>query len=447
MNLKTSLALIPVLLLLSISVNAQQPLEVNKTYKDLRLTKGDTLSYSISLVKNGIFNFTIEQQGMALVYDLLINGRSVMKSKRPDDVIGILKSEYTPFTTGRHVLKIYRYADPENTDSGKLSIFISSLSAMEVARRQQIKKELAPENAKPVLTLDVDHFWQAFDRLKQCNSFADSVNAFRSLYLDRATDGLVDYISVRELTAEKLVKAVARYPRFYASVRNNTTQLKSSAVAISQLFDRFRALYPNFKPFKVCFVIGMVNSGGTVSDRFVLIGSEIIASTQASDVSEFVKEKNTDKVTLLSQKEGLLQKVRNIVAHECVHTQQRPLASGAEKCPLLYQVLKEGSCDFIGELVAGQQINVAAHTYGDSNEGKLWKELSTDLCSPDLSRWLYNAGRVKGTPADLGYYMGYRIARSYYQQATDKRQAIIDIIEMDNPKRFLQLSKYQPNTN
>lgn len=446
MNFRPGLLITLALLLVSISVNAQTPLEINNTYKDLRLTKSDTLTYTLSLVKNGIYDLTIDQLGMALAYELTSNGKSVIKSKTPDDITGALESEIIPTATAQYVLKISRYANPENTDSGKLSIFIRKLSDTEVASRQQIKKELASENTKAVLTLDIDHFWQAFDRLKQCRSFADSVNAFQSLYLDRATDGLIDYISARELTAEKLVKAVTRYPKFYNSIRKNTTGLKGSTKSIAPLFDHFSKLYPNFKPFKVCFVIGLVNSGGTVSDQFVLIGSEIVASSPSSDLSEFIREKNTDKVTLLSQKEGLLQQVRNIVAHESVHTQQRSLADDAEKCPLLYQVLREGISDFIGEMVAGQQINAAAHAYGDKNEEQLWKELSSNLCSGDVSKWLYNAGKLKDKPADLGYYMGYRIAKSYYQQAADKQKAIIDMIEMNNPKRFLTLSKYQPGS-
>ena len=60
------------------------------------------------------------------------------------------------------MLKIYRFAHPENTDSGKLSILIKRLGKAAMAERQKIKKELAPENAKTVLTADLDHFWQEF---------------------------------------------------------------------------------------------------------------------------------------------------------------------------------------------------------------------------------------------------------------------------------------------
>ena len=55
---------------------------------------------------------------------------------------------------------------------------------------------------------------------------------------------------------------------------------------------------------------------------------------------------------------------------------------------------------------------------------------------------LYNYFTSKERPADLGYYMGYQIAKEYYKNASDKKQAISDIIEMNNPLKFLELSRY-----
>jgi hypothetical protein len=431
---------------ISLNLQAQHLLEPNRINKALSLTKKDTLQFVLTLNKNTIYQFEIEQQGIAVCYQLTDEKKQVyLKSKRPDDVTGSLKSEFIPSNTNKYTLTVYRYPDPENTDSGKFSVFVKSLNADQAAQRQRIKKELASENKKAVLTLDIDHFWQAFDQLKSCESFQDSVQAFQTLYLDRATEGLVDFISVRELTAGKLTKAVAKYPEFYASIRKKSYAVKKASPAMGELFGKFQSLYANFKPFKVCFVVGIVNTGGTVSDRFVLIGTEVLASSPEADLSAFIKEKNTNKISLLSQKGDLMQKIRNIVAHECVHTQQKQLAEAATKCLLLQQVLREGICDFIGELVAGQQINAAAHQYGRLHEKTLWDELNKDLCSQNISKWLYNAGSIKDRPADLGYYMGYRIAQSYYDHAADKGRAITDIIEMTDPLEFFRNSRYHPN--
>ncbi|NQD72132.1 hypothetical protein HP439_15505 [Sphingobacterium shayense] len=69
-----------------------------------------------------------------------------------------------------------------------------------------------------------------------------------------------------------------------------------------------------------------------------------------------------------------------------------------------------------------------------------------NFASEDLSPWLYNGGS-KGKTADLGYYIGYEICKSYYNNALDKKRAVKDIIELnydDNiaVDKFLVKSNY-----
>jgi hypothetical protein len=40
--------------------------------------------------------------------------------------------------------------------------------------------------------------------------------------------------------------------------------------------------------------------------------------------------------------------------------------------------------------------------------------------------------------------VGYRICKTYYQRASDKRQALRDILEMTDPKAFLSKSGWYP---
>ena len=46
-------------------------------------------------------------------------------------------------------------------------------------------------------------------------------------------------------------------------------------------------------------------------------------------------------------------------------------------------------------------------------------------------------------PADLGYYIGYKIAEAYYKNAADKKQAVKDILEIKDFNEFLKASKYE----
>ena len=69
------------------------------------------------------------------------------------------------------------------------------------------------------------------------------------------------------------------------------------------------------------------------------------------------------------------------------------------------------------------------------------------LADPKQKRneWLFNATSAPaGLPADLGYFIGAKICESYYNQASDKQQAIKDLLTLDPDKadEFLTKSKY-----
>ena len=59
----------------------------------------------------------------------------------------------------------------------------------------------------------------------------------------------------------------------------------------------------------------------------------------------------------------------------------------------------------------------------------------------DYSRWF---GKKDGDrPADLGYWVGYRIAQTYYENSADKTKAIHDILKVRNANGFLKKSGYR----
>ena len=60
----------------------------------------------------------------------------------------------------------------------------------------------------------------------------------------------------------------------------------------------------------------------------------------------------------------------------------------------------------------------------------------------DASRWLYGSSQREGRPADLGYFLGFRIAQAYHRQARDKAQAVRAILTSDDIGRILRESRY-----
>ena len=118
-----------------------------------------------------------------------------------------------------------------------------------------------------------------------------------------------------------------------------------------------------------------------------------------------------------------------------------------QSCQLLHASLSEGFCDFVGEYLVGEQINANLVEFGDQHEEELWNSFKEAMCEDDLEDWLYNYGRFKDKPADLGYYIGYVVARNYYAEAKNKEQAIKDLIEFRNAEEILKASKYDSKWN
>jgi uncharacterized protein YjaZ len=55
---------------------------------------------------------------------------------------------------------------------------------------------------------------------------------------------------------------------------------------------------------------------------------------------------------------------------------------------------------------------------------------------------MYGGSPIEGGPNDLGYFMGYRICQSYYEQAEDKTAAIAAILTTKDVNALLEASGY-----
>ena len=57
--------------------------------------------------------------------------------------------------------------------------------------------------------------------------------------------------------------------------------------------------------------------------------------------------------------------------------------------------------------------------------------------------WIANGSQeTPEHPADLGYWIGYQICKSYYDEMPDKKQAVYDMLHITDYKDFLAKSKY-----
>ncbi len=280
---------------------------------------------------------------------------------------------------------------------------------------------LSAQNPSKVFTSDIDNFWIAYDSIQKTNDFTQKIKFINELYISKGTKGLKAFMKSRNYTDSLWVQKIQELPKFWESIRKNTLKVQAKIPEMEKAIANFGKLYPNLKEAEMYFTIGGLRSGGTTWNNMVLIGSEIATGDSTIDISDFKNDwlKNVFKA----------QSFDNIVflnIHEYVHTQQKNF----RKISVLSACIREGSCDFITELVMERPLQTNYLFFGKQHADSIKAEFKKMMYSNHYLEWLYNGGQ-KADKSDLGYYVGYEICKSYYTHASNKTQAVKDIIELN----------------
>jgi hypothetical protein len=254
-----------------------------------------------------------------------------------------------------------------------------------------------PDQAR-LITADAERFWQVWD----AHGGKPDAAALQAGYLDPGTPGLAAFLRLRIGSAEQLAKSIAAHPDYYASLRGIHVDVAERREEFVAAFAALEALYPSAVFPDVYFLIGAMNSAGTLAEEGLLIGLDMHGRKPGVDLSSL----SSWHQAVLAPADAL----PNIVAHELVHYQQLPFSRDGS---LLQAAVGEGAADFIAERIAGAHINAALHDYGRANECALWREFEPRMHGTDIGGFLYEGDAAKGRPADTGYFIGYRIVEAY----------------------------------
>jgi len=112
--------------------------------------------------------------------------------------------------------------------------------------------------------------------------------------------------------------------------------------------------------------------------------------------------------------------------HEFVHTQQ----PGRWGYDLLSQSLHEGIAEFISTLAMERASPATSVAYGLAHADTVRAVFERELFAYWLDRWIWNADGPF-PQRDLGYYVGYAMAKSFYDRSSDKASAIATMIELN----------------
>lgn len=276
-------------------------------------------------------------------------------------------------------------------------------------------------NAEPtVVTDDVERFYRIYDAA----GGHPTADLLQREYLDQGSAGLKHFAKIRNITGERIAKAIAERPEIYDQARQCAVALPQVKARVGAALSRFSELYSDASFPAVTVSVGRGRPVAVAGPNDgINIGLEALCATA------FINPDIEDRFV-------------RVMVHEFVHVQQVPELTDKPAPTVLELSLVEGSAEFVTELLTGDVAYAYMADLVAGREAEIEQAFVSDMDATELSKWLYNSTPSK--PGDLGYWVGYRIAKTYYSKAADKRQALKAIISMRDAKEFLAMSGWTP---
>jgi uncharacterized protein YjaZ len=270
---------------------------------------------------------------------------------------------------------------------------------------------------------DVARFYKVYDAAHG----HPSAEELQRGYLDPGSPGLHHLAEIRNVTGVAIAKALTAHPQVFADAKRCLAVLPAVRRRVTAALQTLGRLYPPAQFPPVTIAISRGKPVGVADSTGVMIGLEALCAV------DYLNPNIEDRFV-------------HTIAHEYVHVQQAlksPALYDDPKPTVLDASLIEGAAEFTAALISRE---VAFHSpYAPSTKARD-KEIETqfvaDQDKTDLSQWIDNGTLTE--PGDLGYWVGYRIVKSYYEHAADKHKGLADILEMKDAKTFLANSGWYP---
>jgi Predicted Zn-dependent protease (DUF2268) len=276
---------------------------------------------------------------------------------------------------------------------------------------------------KPVVhTEDVASFY----RLYEATGGHPTAEQLQHEYLDPGSAGLHRLAELRRVTGSAIAAEMAKRPDIYADARRCIAVLPEVRQRVTVALHKLGQLYPEAQFPPVTIAVGRGKPVGVADASGVMIGLEALCA-----------------VTWLEP--DVEDRFVHAVAHEYAHVQQAiasPALYDDEKPTVLEESLLEGAAEFTAELTSGSVSDTDLKAITKGHEKEIETAFLADKDQTDLSKWLYNGTLTQ--PGDLGYWVGYRIVKCYYEHSADKRRALREILEMKDPEALLAKSGWHP---
>ena len=272
-----------------------------------------------------------------------------------------------------------------------------------------------------IISDDITHFWEAYDAIQTTNDSIKQMELLQTLFIDKASLGQQKMMEARRYTPKEYLESIKNKPLFWNSIRASTENIDEYNKDLRAGVDKLAEIYPSLEMSKIYYTIGNFRSPGTGVDSLVLIGTEYALGDSTTNTSELPEHvQNYYKINPVDRLEFL-------TVHEYIHTQQKDMVHN-----LLSLTLYEGIAELMAIKATKQNSPWKAFDVGNKNEERVRDRFEQDMFRPNtVYNWLWNSSNNEFQANDMSYYVGSKIASLYYDNSTDKEEAIKRLIELD----------------
>lgn len=308
--------------------------------------------------------------------------------------------------------------------------FILVIATISCTKEPEIQKE-------PIFsTTDIDLFWKVIDE----NKPDFDGDFFKTNYVNNGSIGLKDFDDIKNICPDLESKLKQeKYLQYYNSIRNNTLDLTNEITISKNGYVEFENTYSGFKPTDIYFLIGALTAGGKQTDNGLMIAVEFFTKTDSTSVE---KLSNWYQSVIKEKKY-----IPSVVIHELAHFQQNYIPKNNGYSTLLEQSIREGMADYISYSILNDKpfLNEHLHEYAESIEQELWIKYENEMnLNFKETGWLYNGGESsRETPADLGYYVGFKIIESFSSNFNGDSEAIKAMLSNSDYYDIFEKSNYK----
>jgi hypothetical protein len=301
-----------------------------------------------------------------------------------------------------------------NTKRIGLAIGVAVLMGVATAASAQTEPEIHIE--------DVELFFKIYEAA----GGRPTADQLQRDYIAAGSDGLRQFAKLRNISGVRIADTLSKQPQLYSNARGCMAVLPRVRERLKGALRELARQYPQGRFPPVTIAVGRgkpIGIGSPVTG--IQIGLEALCATEYFDPN--VEER-----------------FMYVIVHEYAHALQVAELVDKKKLTVLEGALMEGAAEFTAELILGKPAYSRFTAMTRGREKEIETAFAADLDNTEVSAWLYNGTMEK--PGDLGYWIGHRIVRAYYQRASDKRQALRDILELTDAqaKAFLAGSGWYP---